>query len=93
MRMICPASEATPSWNGGTYRWSFTALTPGWRHWRSRLHPEAVPIFGGTDVMVDLNFDRERPGAVLDLTRVPELGSGMMTKGSARWRGGSRTRG
>lgn len=36
--------------------------------------PEAVPIFGGTDVMVDLNFDRERPGAVLDLTRVPELG-------------------
>ena len=37
-------------------------------------HPEAVPIFGGTDVMVDLNFDRERPGAVLDLTRVPELG-------------------
>src|ERR687897_2064870 len=37
-------------------------------------HPEAVPIFGGTDVMVDLNFDRERPDAVLDLTRVPELG-------------------
>jgi len=36
-------------------------------------HPEAVPIFGGTDVMVDLNFDRERPGAVLDLTRVPEI--------------------
>ena len=28
-----------------------------------------MPIFGGTDVMVDLNFDRERPGAVLDLTR------------------------
>src|SRR3712207_8524720 len=24
--------------------------------------------------MVDLNFDRERPGVVLDLTRVPELG-------------------
>jgi CO/xanthine dehydrogenase FAD-binding subunit len=35
--------------------------------------PDAVPIFGGTDVMVDLNFDRERPGAVLDLTRVPEI--------------------
>jgi CO/xanthine dehydrogenase FAD-binding subunit len=32
-----------------------------------------MPIFGGTDVMVDLNFDRERPEAVLDLTRVPEL--------------------
>jgi CO/xanthine dehydrogenase FAD-binding subunit len=36
-------------------------------------HPEAMPIFGGTDVMVDLNFDRERPEAVLDLTRVPEI--------------------
>jgi CO/xanthine dehydrogenase FAD-binding subunit len=36
-------------------------------------HPEAVPIFGGTDVMVDLNFDRERPEAIVDLTRVPEI--------------------
>jgi len=36
-------------------------------------HPDAVPIFGGTDVMVDLNFDRERPSAILDLTRVPEI--------------------
>jgi CO/xanthine dehydrogenase FAD-binding subunit len=46
--------------------------------WREALelkaaHPEAVPIFGGTDVMVDLNFDRERPGAILDLTRVAEI--------------------
>ena len=46
--------------------------------WREALevkaaHPGAVPIFGGTDVMVDLNFDRERPEAVLDLTRVPEI--------------------
>jgi CO/xanthine dehydrogenase FAD-binding subunit len=36
-------------------------------------HPDAVPIFGGTDVMVDLNFDRERPEAIIDLTRVPEI--------------------
>ena len=36
-------------------------------------HPGGLPIFGGTDVMVDLNFDRERPEAVLDLTRVPEI--------------------
>jgi CO/xanthine dehydrogenase FAD-binding subunit len=36
-------------------------------------HPEAVPIFGGTDVMVELNFARRRPEAVLDLTRVPEI--------------------
>ena len=35
--------------------------------------PEAVPIAGGTDVMVELNFDRRRPEAVLDLARVPEL--------------------
>ena len=35
--------------------------------------PEAVPIAGGTDLMVALNFDRARPPAILDLTRVPEL--------------------
>ncbi len=33
-------------------------------------HPDAVPIAGGTDVMVELNFDRRRPAALLDLTRV-----------------------
>jgi CO/xanthine dehydrogenase FAD-binding subunit len=36
-------------------------------------HPQALPIAGGTDVMVDLNFDRARPAAILDLTRVPAL--------------------
>ena len=46
--------------------------------WREALeirasYPGAVPIFGGTDVMVDLNFDRERPEAMLDLTRVSEI--------------------
>ncbi|MEJ2852068.1 MULTISPECIES: FAD binding domain-containing protein [unclassified Saccharothrix] len=35
--------------------------------------PDAVPIAGGTDVMVELNFDHRRPAALLDLTRVPEL--------------------
>jgi CO/xanthine dehydrogenase FAD-binding subunit len=35
--------------------------------------PDAVAIAGGTDVMVDLNFDRRRPGALLDLGRVAEL--------------------
>jgi CO/xanthine dehydrogenase FAD-binding subunit len=35
--------------------------------------PDALAIAGGTDVMVDLNFDRRRPGALLDLGRVPEL--------------------
>jgi CO/xanthine dehydrogenase FAD-binding subunit len=36
-------------------------------------HPAALPLAGGTDVMVELNFDRHRPAALLDLTRVPEL--------------------
>jgi CO/xanthine dehydrogenase FAD-binding subunit len=36
-------------------------------------HPGAVPLMGGTDVMVELNFDRHRPPALLDLTRVAEL--------------------
>jgi CO/xanthine dehydrogenase FAD-binding subunit len=35
--------------------------------------PEAVPIAGGTDIMVELNFDARRPDALLDLTRVPDL--------------------
>jgi CO/xanthine dehydrogenase FAD-binding subunit len=35
--------------------------------------PEAVPIEGGTDVMVELNFDRRRPDALLNLNEVPEL--------------------
>jgi CO/xanthine dehydrogenase FAD-binding subunit len=36
-------------------------------------HPEAVPIEGGTDLMVSLNFDRSRPGVLLNLNEVPEL--------------------
>jgi len=36
-------------------------------------HPRAVPIQGGTDVMVELNFDRHRPPTLLDLNRVGEL--------------------
>ena len=36
-------------------------------------YPHAVPIQGGTDVMVELNFDRYRPEYLLDLTRVGDL--------------------
>ncbi|WP_349258361.1 FAD binding domain-containing protein [Stackebrandtia sp.] len=36
-------------------------------------HPDAMPIAGGTDVMVELNFDVHRPAALLDLNRVAEL--------------------
>jgi len=35
--------------------------------------PDALPIQGGTDVMVELNFDRRRPEALLNLNEVPEL--------------------
>lgn len=35
--------------------------------------PEAVPIAGGTDLMVDLNFDRRRPPVLMDICRLPEL--------------------
>jgi CO/xanthine dehydrogenase FAD-binding subunit len=36
-------------------------------------HHEAVPVAGGTDLMVDVNFGRARPPALLDLSRVDEL--------------------
>jgi CO/xanthine dehydrogenase FAD-binding subunit len=35
--------------------------------------PEAVPLAGGTDLMVDLNFGLLRPPAIVDLSRVQEL--------------------
>jgi CO/xanthine dehydrogenase FAD-binding subunit len=36
-------------------------------------HPGAVPLAGGTDVMVEINFDHRRPSHLLDLTRVRDL--------------------
>jgi CO/xanthine dehydrogenase FAD-binding subunit len=36
-------------------------------------HPGARPIAGGTDLMVELNFDRARPEEIIDLDRVAEL--------------------
>jgi len=36
-------------------------------------HPEAVPVAGGTDLMVAVNFGTLRPPALLDLSRVGEL--------------------
>lgn len=35
--------------------------------------PATLPIAGGTDVMVELNFDRRRPAGLLDLTRIGDL--------------------
>ncbi|WP_030275010.1 FAD binding domain-containing protein [Streptomyces sp. NRRL B-24484] len=36
-------------------------------------HPAAVPLAGGTDVMVEINLGRRRPGQLLDLGRIGEL--------------------
>ena len=47
-------------------------------------HPEALPIQGGTDVMVALNFDRERPDVLLNLNEVDELRGWSRENGSLR---------
>ncbi|MFD5362921.1 FAD binding domain-containing protein [Streptomyces tendae] len=36
-------------------------------------HPAAVPIAGGTDVMVEINFDHRRPDVLMDLGRIGDL--------------------
>ncbi|MDR2983807.1 MAG: FAD binding domain-containing protein [Nocardiopsaceae bacterium] len=46
--------------------------------------PEALPIAGGTDVMVELNFARRRPEVLLDLNRVPELSGWTLRDGKLR---------
>jgi len=47
-------------------------------------HPEALPIAGGTDVMVEINFDRARPAAIIDLTRIADLAEWGMDGGYLR---------
>jgi CO/xanthine dehydrogenase FAD-binding subunit len=46
--------------------------------------PDAVPIEGGTDVMVELNFDRARPSALLNLNEVTELKGWSRENGTLR---------
>jgi CO/xanthine dehydrogenase FAD-binding subunit len=46
--------------------------------------PGAVPIEGGTDLMVELNFDRRRPEAMLNLNEVRELRGWSRENGSLR---------
>ncbi len=36
-------------------------------------HPDALPIAGGTDVMVEINIDRQRTAFIMDLNRVREI--------------------
>ena len=50
-------------------------------------NPSAVPISGGTDLMVEINFARRRPAALLDLCHLDELkrwnkGNGMVELGA-----------
>jgi CO/xanthine dehydrogenase FAD-binding subunit len=57
--------------------------------WRGALearaaHPGATPVWGGTDVMVEMNFGRARPDVLLDLTRVGELTEWQVDDGVVR---------
>jgi CO/xanthine dehydrogenase FAD-binding subunit len=46
--------------------------------------PDARPIQGGTDVMVELNFDHSRPEAIINLNEVDELRGWSREDGSLR---------
>ncbi len=50
--------------------------------------PDALPIQGGTDVMVEVNFDRARPPAFLNLNEVGELRGWAREDGTVRLRSG-----
>jgi CO/xanthine dehydrogenase FAD-binding subunit len=50
--------------------------------------PDARPIQGGTDMMVELNFDRARPQVLLNLNEVPELRGWSRENGTLRLGGG-----
>jgi CO/xanthine dehydrogenase FAD-binding subunit len=47
-------------------------------------HPDAVPVAGGTDVMVGINFGHLRPSLLLDLTRLEDLQDWSTEDGSVR---------
>jgi CO/xanthine dehydrogenase FAD-binding subunit len=49
-----------------------------------RRASECLPLAGGTDVMVELNFDRRRPEVILDLGLVAELGGWSCTRDEIR---------
>ena len=46
--------------------------------------PDAVPLAGGTDLMVELNFDRRRPAVLLNLGEVEELRGWSREDGAVR---------
>jgi CO/xanthine dehydrogenase FAD-binding subunit len=47
-------------------------------------HPDAVPVAGGTDVMVGINFGHLRPPLLMDLTRVGDLQEWSIEDGAVR---------
>ena len=47
-------------------------------------HPDARFVQGGTDVLVELNFDRSRPPALINLNEVPELRGWSRENGTVR---------
>ena len=65
--------------------WRSSLPAPSTRRCASKSErPDARPIAGGTDLLVELNFDRARPETILNLAEVPEL------KGWARENGALR---
>jgi CO/xanthine dehydrogenase FAD-binding subunit len=62
-------------------------LTPGTLDEALRLkaaRPAARPLAGGTDLLVELNFDRTRPEAILNLAEVGELKEWSRENGTLR---------
>jgi len=49
---------------------------------------DAEPIAGGTDLMVEMNFGRHRPKAVVAIDRIEELRQILVSKGGVRLGGG-----
>src|SRR5882724_8520953 len=71
---------------GGYSRW-MEFVQP--RSWQEALaakadRPAAVPIAGGTDIMVEINFDRRKPEVLLDLGRIDALREWTTSDGHVR---------
>jgi CO/xanthine dehydrogenase FAD-binding subunit len=71
------SGNALPSWNASLSERSLSVQVLRPRDLAEALafrrDRECLPLAGGTDVMVELNFDRRRPDAILDLGQVEEL--------------------
>jgi CO/xanthine dehydrogenase FAD-binding subunit len=89
---LVPAGDCEPSAEGlhARKRNSLEAvdvLTPRSLDEALRLkaeRPDAVPVAGGTDILVALNFDRLRPAALLNLNEVEELRGHSRENGTLR---------